>query len=104
MEIVFRIISNSNYFMEFQNQKKSVEFLTLKNFKVQNTEVTDVCAQLLTINGKISVGLQRKSYYEDKYNPRLKSILIPIEAWIMFVTQTIPTLEKAIREHHATHP
>ena len=104
MEIVFLIISNSNYLMEFQNQKKSDEFLTLKNFKVHNTEFTDVCAQLVTINGKIYVGLQRKSYFEDKNNPRLKSILLPIEAWTTFVTQAIPTVEKAIKEHNATHP
>ena len=104
MEIVFLIISNSNYFMEFQNQNKQDEFLTLKNFKVHNAEFTDVCAQLVSINGKIYVGLQRKSYFEDKNNPRLKSILLPIEAWTTFVTQAIPTLDKAIKEHHATHP
>ena len=102
--IVFLIISNSIYFMEFQNQKKSDEFLTLKNFIVDNTEYTDVFAQLVTINGKIYVGLQRKSYFEDKNNPRLKSILLPIEAWTTFVTEAIPTLDKAIKEHHATHP
>ncbi|KAF0147752.1 MAG: hypothetical protein FD143_3004, partial [Ignavibacteria bacterium] len=33
MEIVFLIISNSNYFMELQNKNKQDEFLTLKNFK-----------------------------------------------------------------------
>ena len=103
MEIVFLIISNSNYFMEIQNQKKSDEFLTLNNFKVHNTEFTDVCAQILTLNGKIYVGLQRTSYLEDTNNPRLKSILLPIEAWTTFVTQGIPTLDKAIKEHHATH-
>ena len=102
MEILFLIISNSNYFMEIQNKQE--EFLTLKNFKVHNTEFTDVCAQLVTSNGKIYVGLQCKSYFENKNNPRLKSILIPIEAWTTFVTQAIPTLDKAIKEHHKTHP
>ena len=61
-------------------------------------------AQLVTINGKIYVGLQRKSYYEDKNNRKLKSILLPIEAWTTFVSQAVPTLDKAIKEHHATHP
>ena len=84
MAFLFLIIFNSNYFMEIQN--KQDEFTTLKNFKVHNTEFTDVCAQLLTINGKIYVGLQRKSYFEDKNNPRLKSILLPTEAWTTFVT------------------
>ena len=79
MEIVFLIISNFNYFMEFQNQKKQDEFLTLKNFKDHNTEFTDVCAELVTINGKIFVGLQRKCYFEDKNNPRLKSIVIQVK-------------------------
>ena len=104
MEIVFLIISNSIYFMEFQNQKKQHECLPLRNFKVHNTEFTDVCAQLVTINGKIYAGLPGKSYYDDKINPRLKSILRPIEAWTTFVTQAIPTLDKAIKEQHSTHP
>ena len=43
MEIVFLIISHSNYFMEFPNQNKQDEFLTLKNLKVHNPEITDVC-------------------------------------------------------------
>ena len=77
MELVFLIISNSNYFMEFQNQKKSDQFLTLRNFKVHYTAFTDECAQLVTINGKFYVGLQLKCYFEDKNNPRLKSILLP---------------------------
>ena len=50
MEIVFLIISHSNSFMEFQNQKKQDEVLTLKNSKVHNTEVTEVCAQIGTID------------------------------------------------------
>ena len=104
MELLFLIISSSNYFMELENKNNQDEFLTLKNFKVNNTEFTDVCAQLVTINLKICVGLQRKSYFEDKNNPRLKSILLLIEAWTTFVTQAIPTLDKAIMEHHATHP
>ena len=90
--------------MEIQNKNNQDEFHTLMNFKVHNTEFTNVCAQLLTINGKFYVCLQRKSYLEDKNNPRLKSILLPIEAWTTFVTQAIPTLDKAIKEHHATHP
>ena len=102
MEIEFLIIFNSNYFMELQN--KQDEFVTLKKFKIHHTEFTDLCAQLMTINGKIYVGLQRKSYFEDKYNARLKSILLRIEAWTIFVTHPIPTLDKAIKEHHATHP
>ena len=54
MEIVFLIISNSNYFMEFQNPKKSHEFVILKNFKVHNTEFTDVCAHLVTKKGNFT--------------------------------------------------
>ncbi|KAF0144249.1 MAG: pyruvate dehydrogenase E2 component (dihydrolipoamide acetyltransferase), partial [Rhodospirillaceae bacterium] len=36
-----------------------------------------------------------------KYNPGLKRILLPIEAWTTFVTQTIPALDKAIKEMEA---
>ena len=90
--------------MEFQNLKMPDEILAIKIFKVQKTEFTDVCAQLLTINGISYVSLQRKSYLETRNNPRLKIILLPSEAWTNFVTQAIPTLDKAIKEHHATHP
>ena len=92
--------------MEFQNQseqKNNDEFLTLKNCKVHHTEYTDVLAQLVTINGNIYVGLQRKSYYEDKNNPRLKNILLPIEAWSRFVRQAVTNLEKAITDNQVTH-
>ena len=65
---------------------------------------TDVCAQLVTSNGKIYIGLQRSSDFEDKNNPRLKRILIPIEAWTTFVTQARMTLDKAIRGHPAKEP
>ena len=61
--IVFLINSHSNYLMEFQNQseqKNKDKFLTLKNCKVHHTAYTDVLAQLVTINGNIYVGLQRK--------------------------------------------
>ena len=102
MALLFLIIFNSTYFMEIQN--KQDDFLTLKNFKIRNSEYTDVCAQLVTINGKTYVGLQRKSYFEDKYNPRLKSILLPIEAWTTFVTQGNATFDMAIKVHQATHP
>ena len=61
-------------------------------------------AQVVTINGKIDVGLQLKSYYEDQNNPKLTSILLPIEAWTTFVSQALPTLDNEIKEHHATHP
>ena len=91
--------------MEFKTHTENKdEFLTLKNFKVHNTQYTEVFAQKVTINGRIYVGLQRTSYYEDKNNPRLKSILFPIEAWTTFVSQAVPTLEKAIKEHHSTDP
>ena len=62
MELVFLIISNSNYFMELQNKNKQNEFRTLKNFKVHNTEYTEVLGQVVTINGKVYVGFQRKGY------------------------------------------
>ena len=103
MEIVFLIISHSNYFREIQNMKKLDVFLRLKKFKVHNTEFSDVCAQLVTITGKTYAGLQRKSYFDDKNNPRLKRFHLPIEAWTTFMTQAIPTIDKAIKEHHATH-
>ena len=64
--------------MEVAHSKKQDEFLTRNNVKLNHTEFSDVGAQLVTIKGKIYVGLQRKSYYEDKNNPRLKSILRPI--------------------------
>ena len=102
MALLFLIIFNSTYFMEVQNNQD--EFTTLKNFKIHNTEYTDVCAQLVTRNGKFYVRLQRKSYFEDKNNPGLKSVLLPIEAWTTFVTQAIPTLDKAIKEHQVTPP
>ena len=91
--------------MEFKNQSENKEeFFTLKNFKVHNTQYTEVFAQLVTINEKIYVGLQRTSYYEDKNNPRLKSILLRIEAWTTFVSLAVPSLAKAIKEHQSTHP
>ena len=43
MALLFLIMFNSNYFMEIQNKNKQDEFTTLKNFKVHNTEFTDVC-------------------------------------------------------------
>ena len=58
----------------------------------------------MTINGKIYDGLQRQSYYEDMYNPRLKSILLPIDAWTPFLTQAVATLDKAIKEQQAKEP
>ena len=78
--------------------------MILKNWKVQNSEYTEVLAQVVTINGKIYVGFQRKCYSEDKYNPRLKSILHPIEAWTTFVTQAEPAHDKAIKEQQAKEP
>ena len=104
MEKVFLIISNSNYFIELQNKNKQGQFLTHKNFKVHNTEFTDMCAEFATINGKIYEGLKRKSYFDYKNNPRLKSILLPIEPWTIFVTDAMPTLVKAINEHRSTNP
>ena len=72
-DIVNLYISILIYFIEFMNQTDNKEeFLTLKNFKVHKTQYTEVFAQLVTINGKIYVGLQRKSYYGDQNNPRLK--------------------------------
>ena len=40
--------------------------VTLKNFKVQNIEITEVFAQMGTKNRKTFGVLLRKSYYEDK--------------------------------------
>ena len=104
MYIVFLIISNYNYFIELQIQKMHDEFVSHKNFKVDNTEFTDVYPKIETNIGKTYVGLQRKSYFEDKINPRLKSILLPVEAGTTFLTQAIPTFDNAIKEHFATHP
>ena len=104
-DIVNLCISILIYFMEFKNQTDNKEgFHILKNFKVHNTQYTEVFAQLVTINGKIYVGLQGKCYCEDQNNKKLKSILLPIEAWTTFVSQAVPTLDKAIKEHHSTHP
>ena len=64
-DIVNLCISFLIHFMEFKNQtvtENKEEFLTLKNFQVHNTQYTEVFAQLVSINGKIYVGLQRKSY------------------------------------------
>ena len=104
-DIVNLCISIFIYFIEFKNQTDNKEeFLTLKNFKVHNTQYTEVFAQLVIINGKIYVNLQRKSYYEDQNNPKLKNILLPIEAWTNFVSQSVPTHDKAIKEHQAKEP
>ena len=61
-------------------------------------------AQLVTINGKIYVDLQRKSYYEDKNNPHLKRILLQIEAWTRLVRQAVPTIDNAIKEQQTKEP
>ena len=91
--------------MEFKNQTENKEeFLTVKNFKVHHTQYIKVFAELVTIKGKIYMGLQPKSYYEDKSNPRLKRILLPNEAWTTFARQGVPTLDKALKEQHWTHP
>ena len=91
--------------MEFKNHSENEdEFRTFKNFKVHNSQYTDGFAQMVTITGKIEVGIQRRSYYEDKNNPRLKSILPPIEAWTTFVSQAVPTLDKAIKEQEGKEP
>ena len=57
--------------MEVQKSIKKDEFLKFKNFNVHSTEYTEVCAQLVPMNGTFYMGLQLKSYYEDKTNPRL---------------------------------
>ena len=91
--------------MEFKNQTDNKEeFLTLKNFKVHNTQYTEVFPRVVTITGKIYVGLHRKSYYEDQNIRNLKTVLIPNEAWTTLVSQAVPMLDKAIKEHHWTHP
>ena len=53
---------------------------------------------MFTINGKIYVGLKRKSYYEDKNNPLLKSILLTTEAWTTFDRQAVHTLDNGIKD------
>ena len=61
IDILNVCISILIYFMVYQNQTENKEeFLTLKNFQVHNTQYTEVFAQLVTINGMIYVGLQRK--------------------------------------------
>ena len=69
--------------------------MTQKNCKVHNTEYIEVVAQGVTINGNIYAGHHGKSYYDDTDNPRLKSIILPIEGWTTFVTQAVPTIDKA---------
>ena len=103
-DIVNLCISILIYLMEFKNQTDNKEFLTLNNFQVDYIQYTEVFAQFLTINRKIYVALQRKSYYEDQNNTKLKSILLPIEAWTSFVSKAVLSLDKAIKEHHSTHP
>ena len=58
-------------------------------------------AELGTVYAKIYWGPQRKSYYDDKNNPRLLSILLPIEAWTTGVTQAVRTLDRSIRKQGA---
>ena len=87
----------------FKIRKSRTSFSLLRILKCI-TPSLPACVQLVRINGKFYVGHQRKSYFEDKNNPRLKSILLPIEAWTTFVTQAITTLDKGIKEHHTTQP
>ena len=61
-------------------------------------------AQLVTINGKIYVGLQRKSYYDDKNIQGSWASYLPIDAWTTFVSQAVPRLDKAIKEQQAKEP
>ena len=78
--------------------------MTGNNWKVHYTECTEVVGQLVTINEKFYVGLLRNSYYDYMYKPRLKSILLPIEALTTFLTQAVPTLDTAIMEQQAKVP
>ena len=82
-------------------QKNTEEFLNLKNGKVHQSELTEVFAQLGKITEQIYIGLQRESYYEDKDNWSLMHILILIEAWITFLTEAEPRLDKAMKEEKA---
>ena len=85
--------------MEVENKE---EFVKIKDSLIHHTQYTDVFLEVVTINEKLSVGLQGTSYFEDE--PRLKSILVPIEAWTTLQTQAVPVIDKAIKEHQATHP
>ena len=96
-DIVNLCISILIYFVEFKTQTENKEeFLPLKNFKVHNT--TELFGQLVTINGKIYMGLQLTIYYEDKNNPRLKCILLPIEAWTTFGLKLYRRLRRRSRK------
>ena len=90
--------------MDVQNPQNKDDVVSVKNCKVNTTDYTEVFAQVVTINGKIYAGVERKSYYEDKNNQKLKSIFIQIEAWTTFMTQAVPNLEKAIKEQEAKEP
>ena len=64
----------------------------------------EMFTQLVPLNETIYVGFQWKSYYKDKNKPTRKSIHLPFEAWTTFVSQAVPTLDNAIKEHNAKEP
>ena len=84
--------------MEFENKD---EFVNLKNSLIHHPLYTDVFLEVVTINEKVYVGPQGTSYYEDEH--RLKSILVLLEAWTTLLPQAVPVIEKAIKDHQATH-
>ena len=69
--------------MEVENKD---EFVKMKDSLIHHTQYTDVFLEVVTINEKLYVGLQRTSYFEDE--PRLKIILVPIEAWTTLQTES----------------
>ena len=81
-------------------------------------ENKDVCAYQDFVNsshleyGRVSrsaddkrKSIRRTPTYDLLRNdPRLKSILVPLEAWTTLLTEAVPVSEKPIKEHHGTHP
>ena len=100
-------ICNPNYFMDSENKavsEKADDFVTLETFKIHKTGYSEVFAELVTIQDKLYVGLQRKCYFESLRDPKTKSIYLQVEAWATLQTQAAPSIEKEIKAQKVTPP
>ena len=81
--------------------QKTYQFTTLNSIRVQLTRKTEVFAQILDINGRLYIGLQRTSYQKNAQGleePRQKSIFLPFTAWKHLASNVSPTLVQQV-EH-----
>ena len=84
--------------------EKADDFVTLETFKIHKRRYSEVFAELVTIKDKLYGGLQRKCNFESLSDPKIKSIYLPVEAWVTLQKQAAPRIEKTIKSHKVTPP